>query len=137
MSKREPEHRLQVACVTWFRLQHPQKRLLLFSVPNGATLAPASGPGINHLPVNVRRGMAWKKLEAEGAVAGAPDLFLSIPSGGLCGLYIEMKTPKGRQSDTQKEFEHAAIEQGYGYAMPRSVEEFIRVVKSYLETGEY
>lgn len=133
----QQEHRLQSACVAWFRLQYPRKARLLFSIPNGATLAPASGPGINHLPVGVRRAMAWKKLEQEGAVAGAADLFLSIPSGDLCGLFIEMKTATGRQSDKQKEFEADVLAEGYGYAMPRSVEEFMRVVRRYLESGEY
>ena len=134
---KQEEHQLQSACVTWFRLQYRQKARLLFSIPNGATLAPASGPKINHLPVDVRRAMAWNKLEAEGAVPGAADLFLAIPSGDLCGLFIEMKTPTGDQSKTQERFEADVLAEGYGYAMPRSIEEFMRVVRRYLEEGVY
>ena len=135
--RRNAEHVLQVHCVAWFRMQYPTLRRLLFAIPNGAKLSPASGPGINHLPEGIRRGMAWKKLEAEGAVKGAADLFLSVASGTSAGLYIEMKTPKGSQSEEQKYFEQAVLEQGYGYAMPRTFEEFQRVVKMYFETGEY
>ena len=117
------EHQLQAACVTWFRYTYPKFRLLLFAIPNGAELKNGA--------------KAWKKLEAEGAVPGAADLLLSVPSGDLSGLYIEMKTPKGRQTKTQKEFELAVISQGYGYAVPRSNLEFEKVVKRYLECGEY
>lgn len=117
------EHQLQAACVTWFRYTYPKFRLLLFAIPNGAELKNGA--------------KAWKKLEAEGAVAGAADLFLSLPVGELAGLYIEMKTPKGRQTKTQKEFEAAVVAQGYGYAVPRSSIEFEKVVKRYLECGEY
>jgi hypothetical protein len=84
-----------------------------------------------------QRARQWKKLEEEGAVAGAPDLFLSIPSGQLHGLYIEMKTPEGSQSDKQAAFEADAIQAGYGYAMPRSLEEGINVITSYLKAGSY
>ena len=84
-----------------------------------------------------QRAMRWGILEREGAVPGVADLFLSVPSGDLAGLYIEMKTPKGRQSDNQKAFEADVIAQGYGYAMPRTFEDFQRIVKSYFETGKY
>jgi len=48
-----------------------------------------------------------------------------------------MKTPKGRQQPNQKEFEKKVIAEGYGYAMPRSLDEFIKIVNNYLEKGEY
>lgn len=121
------EHDLQVSCVRWFRYQYPQHRLMLFAIPNGAKLAGTC----------LQRAKAWKRLEAEGAVKGAADLLLSVPSGDLAGLFIEMKTPKGQQSPHQREFERAAIESGYGYAMPRSTDEFMKVVKSYFKNGTY
>lgn len=123
------ESKLQIACVKWFRYSYPRLRLLLFSVPNGVEL---QGDG-------KRRAQQAERLKAEGMTPGAADLFLSVPSGDFPGLYIEMKTrAKGSaQSERQAEFEKAVLEQGYGYAMPRSLDEFIRVVKSYLETGTY
>ncbi len=62
---------------------------------------------------------------------------MAIPSGDLAGLFIEMKTKQGRQSDTQAAFEAGVVAAGYGYAMPRSMDEFIRIVKQYLEKGVY
>lgn len=123
----QTEHALQAACVRWFRLQYPKYKRLLFAIPNGARL----------YGNKLQRVKQWKKLEKEGAVPGAADLFLSIPSGDLAGLYIEMKTPKGVQSGKQKQFEQDALNAGYGYAMPRSFEEFERIIKNYLNNGEY
>ena len=116
------ERKLQTACVTWFRFQFPKFRYLLFSIPNGAQL----------YGNKTERAKQWRALEAEGATPGAADLFLSIPSGDFPGLYIEMKTPKGTQSAKQKAFEQAVIEQGYGYAIPRTFEAFQKTILSYL-----
>ena len=124
---RHDEHNIQVAFVRIFRMQYPTLRSLLFAVPNGAKL---SGTPL-------QRAKAWKRLEAEGALPGAADLFLAVPSGDLCGLFIEMKTQKGRQSETQKAFETAVVGKGYGYAVPRSVDEALRVVGQYLKEGTY
>lgn len=126
-SAKVSESQLQRQCVQWFRIQFPKQARLLFAIPNGARLYGSK----------VDRAKQWNKLVAEGAVAGAADLFLSIPAGELAGLYIEMKTPRGKQSDVQKGFEASVIEAGYGYALPRSFEEFRRVVLSYLASGTY
>jgi hypothetical protein len=48
-----------------------------------------------------------------------------------------MKTRTGRQSEKQAAFEQAALAQGYGYAMPRSMEEGMKVIQSYLKGGSY
>jgi len=131
------EHKLQAAFVRWFRLQYKPLSRLLFASLNGAKIAPASGKGVAHLPESARRAIAWKRLEEGGEMPGVADLFLSIPSGDLCGLYIEMKTPRGKQSDAQKEFEADVVAQGYGYVMPTTLEEAIRVVTGYIERGDY
>ena len=94
---RQTEHNLQSNCVKWFRIQYPKFQKLLFAIPNGAVL---------HGTTEQRRRQG-AKLKREGATPGAADLFLSIPSGDFRGLYIEMKTPKGKQSKLQKEFETA------------------------------
>ena len=121
------EHQIQVACVMWFYTNPMTKKMLLFSVPNGAKFAG-----------NTRqRAGQWLRLEKEGCLAGTPDLQLCHPSGEFHGLFIEMKTPKGRQSDTQKAFEERALDAGYGYAICRSLEQFMDTVTSYIQTGEY
>lgn len=117
------EHELQCACVTLFKVKYPKLRKLLFAIPNGAQL--------------VGGAKAWMKLEREGALPGVADLFLAVPSGDLSGLFIEMKTDKGRQSDTQQEFEAAVVAAGYGYTIPRSSVQFENAIALYLEKGEY
>ncbi len=124
---RHEEAKLQASCVRWFRMQYPKYRKLLFSSLNGVVLKGTPE----------QRARTWNRLKEEGAVTGVADLFLSVPSGDLAGLYIETKTPRGKQSQAQKEFEAAVLEAGYGYAMPRDFEEFSNIVKNYLKSGEY
>ena len=121
------EHDLQVSCVTWFRNRYRRLADHLFAIPNGASL---NGDAR-------QRAIQWRKLEAEGAMPGVADLLLALPSGNLCGLWIEMKTEKGKQSAAQKQFEMNMVRAGFGYAMPRNRTEFERVVSRYLEAGEY
>jgi len=126
---RQSESNLQAACVRWFRMQYPKIGKLLLAIPNGARL----------YGNKTQRAIQWRKLEKEGAVKGAADLLLAIPSGDYGGLFIEMKTKAkhSKQSKFQKAFEKVVVENGFGYAMPRSFEEFQQVVKTYLETGIY
>ena len=123
------ESALQKQCVRWFRLKYPKYKMLLVAIPNGARL----------WGNKEQRYKQWNKLQAEGAVKGASDLMLLIPSGDFAGLAIEMKTKAkhSKQQPAQKAFEEAVIEAGYGYAIPRTFEQFKKVVKNYLETGKY
>lgn len=100
----------------WFRYKYPNRKLSLFSVPNGGFR-------------NVREAAIMK---SEGVVAGVSDLFLAIPRHGFHGLFIEMKTMKGKQSDNQKEFALAVGAEGYKYVICRSLDEFIEVVTNYI-----
>jgi hypothetical protein len=126
---RHEESKIQTACVTWFRITPKYRKVynLLFSIPNGAKLA-------GNQQQRARQG---KRLKSEGLVPGVADLFLAIPSGDLCGLFIEMKTKKGRQQDSQKAFERSVIEAGYGYVICRSLEDFQNAVLEYLNNGNY
>lgn len=121
-SPRDLEHRLQCACVRWFRLAYPQHHHNLFAVPNGGYRTPATAA----------------KIKAEGALPGVSDLILLIARGGYHGLLIEMKTDKGRQSEAQREWQRKIEADGYKYVVVRSIEEFIKVVNDYLnETKQW
>ena len=84
------ESKIQISCVNWFRIQFPM--YVLFAIPNGGA----------------RRLIEGKILKAEGTMAGVSDLFLMFGNGTYNGLFIEMKTEKGRQTDTQKLFQKKA-----------------------------
>lgn len=116
---RHLESHLQQACVRWARLQHPACRLLLFSVPNGAHLSQVQA----------------RILKGEGMTAGVADVLLLHPSadGRWCGLAIEFKTARGRQSALQKEWQGALEGTGcFRYEIVRSFEEFRTLIDNYL-----
>lgn len=111
------ESKIQQACVRWFRLQYPKYAGNLFSVPNGG----------------YRNAVTGAILKAEGALAGVADLFLAVPNRFYSGLFIEMKQPKGRQQESQKRFQKAVEAEGYRYALCYSLDEFISLIKGYLQ----
>lgn len=116
-SKRE--HQLQAACVRWFRLQYPHYAPLLISIPNGAAL--------------LNSAASWKRLKAEGAVAGASDLLLLVPREDCPYLAIEMKTAKGRQRQSQKDWAEAVRSVGGQYEVVRSTFGFEELLNLYLQ----
>ena len=113
----DEEHQLQVACVQWFKLQHPQCRHNLFAVPNGGRRDKVTGA----------------KLKAEGVKAGVADLILLKPNSRYHALLIEMKTRQGRQSQSQRDWQRDITRDGYKYVVCRSLPEFIETVNDYLK----
>lgn len=95
-------------------MQYPH--LTMIAIPNGGA----------------RNLLVARKLKTEGVLAGAPDLMLFYPSAPWHGLMIEMKTEKGRQTESQKQFEDMAEEVGYHYVVCRSLDDFAREVRAYL-----
>lgn len=109
---RNEESKLQKACVKWFQLQYPRYKRLLFHVPNGG----------------YRTATTARNMKLEGVVAGVADLILLVPSRTCHGLCIEMKTPKGRQTPRQKQWQEAVKAMGYRYEIARSIEEFMNII---------
>ena len=116
---RHIESNIQKAFVTWFRLQFPEYALNLTSVPNGG-LRGKRESGI---------------LKAEGMTAGAADLLLLVPMGGYGALGIEFKTMEksSRQSQAQKRWQEAFEKAGNKYAIARTFDEAVEVVRNYLQ----
>lgn len=115
---RHIESKIQQTCVLWFRYQWREYTPLLWAVPNGARTSVTQA----------------RILKAEGMRAGVADLVLSVPAKGYHGLFIEMKTPQGRQSDTQKAFQKAVETQGYKYIIVRSFDCFKGEINDYLSS---
>jgi hypothetical protein len=113
----------------------------IFAIPNGG----------------LRTKSQAAKLKAEGVRAGVSDLFLPVPkvmvpfghddkfpgvlltdmtgkeiASVCCGLWIEMKAGKGKESPEQIAFGHEAVSAGYGYAVCWSAEDAWKVVCDYL-----
>lgn len=107
------EHNLQVACVRWFDMQYPSHKNMLFAVPNGGQ----------------RNVVVASKLKAEGVRAGVADLILMCGFGNI--VFIEMKTEKGKQQESQIAFERMCNKNGYVYKIVRNFEEFEKLIKLY------
>lgn len=104
---KDEEHRLQVAIVQYMRLrQYQNKDFIYFAVPNGGWRNPTVAA----------------KLKAEGVRAGVSDLII-IKQGKV--FFVELKTPTGKQSDSQKIFEQEVKKQGFDYLIWRSVDDCI------------
>lgn len=116
MKTRHTESLIQKQCVFWFRLQYPKLAKLLFAVGNGGKR--------NKIEAAIMKG--------EGVTAGVADLLLLFPNSKYHGLAIEMKTPTGKQQDTQKEWQKLVEAVGYKYVLCRSFEQFQAVINSYL-----
>lgn len=113
---KQEEHRIQTAMVDWFRAQYPKMQHNLFAVPNGGR----------------RDAVTGSMLKAEGVLAGVADLILLKSNRNYGALLIETKTRKGKQRDSQKEWESKITKDGYKYVIVRSLDDFMREVKSYL-----
>ena len=112
----QSETQIQHNCITWFRMQFPTLARLMFAVPNGGK----------------RDAVTGARMKYEGVISGVADLILLIPKKGHASLCIEMKKPKGKQSDSQKEWPREAERYNNKHVVCYSLEEFINEVNTYL-----
>lgn len=108
---RNEEHKIQCQIVALCRL----KGFTIFSVPNHGIRTP-------------RLGHYFKE---EGLLPGVADLFLMLPKETSHGVFIEVKSEKGKQTKTQSDFEIKCTKLGYRYWIIKSIEEFIKKLSNY------
>ena len=116
------EHDEQAALVTWAALLAKQEvpaLCLLYANANGGKRSKATAG----------------KMKAEGVKAGVPDLFLAVARHGYHGLYIEMKTTRGRLSDDQKHWDEMLRGQGFRVEMCRGQDPAKELLLAYLADG--
>ena len=94
------ESQEQRALIAWWETYARSKGIdprLLIAIPNGGHLA--GGPR--------QRAIQMRRLKLEGLRVGCPDLFLAVPRapssklGTMGGLWIELKTERGKASEAQ------------------------------------
>jgi hypothetical protein len=112
------ESQIQQQMVKWFGYKYPE--CTLFAIPNG----------------HKRNAITGAILKREGVVAGVADLFLMKSNNKYHGLWIEVKTDKGKQSESQKEFERKAVREGYKYVICKSIDQFINEVETYINDND-
>ena len=114
-----PEFHLQKSICELLDVAYPQ--VVYFSVPNGAVLGWSEAE-------RKRAGREMSKLKVTGLKPGAPDLCVIGPGGVLCGL--EVKSPTGTLSESQRAFRHALEGAGGNYLIVRSLDD-VRVALAY------
>ena len=114
--RNKEEERLQINCVNWFTYQYSQYRALFFAIPNGGS----------------RNIIEAANLKKQGVTAGISDVILLYPNKQYHFLCIEFKTTKGKQSESQKEFEIAVNNVGGLYIIIRTFDEFKNFIDKYM-----
>ena len=105
----QSEAAFQQECRIYFHNTYPHLRKLLFHVRNNSD--------------SKRDGAYWKEL---GVVPGVSDFLFLYKGKCHC---IELKTPKGSQSDSQLEWEQIVKSQNIDYYIINSKEKFIDLMK--------
>lgn len=116
-----PESQMQQSIIRWWGYKHKELGVshpaFLFAIPNGGS----------------RSAITGSILKAEGVRAGIPDLMLAVPNEICKGLFIELKTPKGKPSADQITIMNLLENEGYQVRLCRSVDEAIKVIEEYLK----
>jgi len=111
---KKSEDKIQQEAFIWFTntycLKHHEPRLLMFSVPNDSA--------------SVTEQMRKK---ATGLIAGVSDTIIVFPNKVV---FCEFKTPTGKQSDSQIDFEARINKLGFEYWIVRDLETFKKIVKN-------
>ncbi len=124
MQRRSPcdgEHAEQTALFRWaeFARARLPELALLHAIPNG---------GHRHKATAAR-------LKAEGVKRGVPDLCLPVARSGAHGLYIELKTERGKTSPEQIGWLRALRRQGYVAEVCHGWESARSMIEHYLTAG--
>lgn len=111
-----PEYNLQCECVKWFKLSYP--KVVIFSMPNERKVT----------------AYAMQRLLKSGLLPGVPDLFMAYPNKDFNGLFIEMKSAKGKLSDNQKKV-HTDLSEYYAVVTCYSFDSFQETIEKYFNNA--
>lgn len=104
------EAQLQSKCVIWLRNTYPQTHGLFFAVNNNSIHAHAGGT-----------------MKALGVIPGVADTIFLWDGKAY---FLEFKTPDGRQSKAQREWQEVVERAGFRYEIVRSEAEFRALIGS-------
>lgn len=117
MKLKKTEEDEQAALFQYASYQRGIEWSLLFAIPNG---------GFRKIQTGIR-------LKRTGLKPGIPDIFLPVGRGKYHGLFIEMKSDKGRVQKNQKEWHDRLRAQGYMVEVCRGCDQAVKVIYEYLE----
>jgi hypothetical protein len=113
------EHNIQVKIIQYLRTFYPE--MIVHSIPNGANVSAK-----NRL-----------YLHNEGLLKGVPDLFIAEALNGFNGLYIELKSYTGKESDNQKIIRERLINKGYLVYVSHDYHDAINLIENYINGVDY
>lgn len=117
-TRQHPEADAQKTVIEWCRWnKYPYDRI--FAIENERKTTPQQGA----------------RRKAMGVREGVSDLFLPVACGKYHGLFIEMKSKKGKISAPQQAFIDDVISDGYAAKVCYSSDEAINVLINYCGEG--
>ena len=110
------EQKLQTAIVKYIRLAYPNT---LFTATMGG--------------VKLNSWSQRNALKATGYLKGVADLLIFESKASYKGLFLEVKTDKGKMTKEQKEFQTNAIARGYLCICCKGFDETKNIIDDYLK----
>lgn len=110
------ESQEQIAVIDFIKFQYPDVLPFTIHVKN-------------ERKTSLYMGSLNKRL---GVLKGTPDLFIAWPTSDHHGLFIEMKSRKGRPTIEQKEFIERANLKGYYATIAYGADQAIDTIRKYL-----
>lgn len=114
MAFQNEETNIQAAVANYIKAKYP---MVLF------TIAPSG----MKLPISIA-----KRFKAMGYLAGTPDMLIFEPRKGFHALFLELKSAKGKLSDSQVFFLKSANERHYLAQVCFGYDEAIKTLEDYL-----
>lgn len=92
-----------------------------FAIPNGG----------------LRNIVVAKKLKAEGVRKGVSDIFIHVPCGAYCGMFLEMKRRKDSDLSMDQINFMASVQPQYIATVAYGAEDAINRIADYFAMGEH
>lgn len=117
LNKKYPtEYQIQCAIIEWFDLKYPEYSQRFFHIPNGG----------------YRDKFEAFRLVKSGVRKGVSDLMLAVPYGNYHGMFLEIKSFKGKLSKYQREFLLTSGNLGYYSCVANTLEQGIFFIDGYM-----
>ncbi len=110
------ESDIQKTFMQWLQVKHPDLYAVTYSTPNEGK----------------RSWQLGKHMKAMGLKSGVPDLCIAFPTKYFHGLYIELKTEKGKPTANQCEWIEKLNSRGYLAVVCKGLDAAIDRVELYI-----
>lgn len=113
-------------------LYSPSEDSIQIALMEWIALHPSISPYIIHIPNEGKRSISFgRKLKKMGMRSGVYDLFIAMPKHGYNGMWLELKSKKGKLTKNQIEFCKDMGKQNYFPYVVYSLDDAINIIKYY------